>query len=317
MKKEHLKHLVCPICNQDLIIFEINKYEGSNIENGLLKCSKCFKQYSIIHSIPRFVSMENYASGFGLQWTKHARTQYDSYTGLNISETRFFNETKWARILKGQIILEVGGGSGRFTEQAMSTGAFVVSVDYSYAVDANYNSNGTKDNVLIVQADIYNMPFRNQYFDKIFCIGVLQHTPNVELSFLTLHKYLKSGGNLVIDIYRKSGSITDILNTKYWIRPFTKRMNPEKLYKWCQKYIEIMWILTRLLNKIPYWGRLLNKMLLIADYRGLYLLSEDLLKEWAVLDTFDMLSPKYDSPQNIETVKRWFKKAKMINVDIH
>lgn len=33
---------------------------------------------------------ENYASGFGLDWTKHARTQYDSYSGIRASEQRFY-----------------------------------------------------------------------------------------------------------------------------------------------------------------------------------------------------------------------------------
>ena len=34
-------------------------------------------------------------------------------------------------------------------------------------------------------------------------------------------------------------------------------------------------------------------MLLIADYRGILDLSEEQLKEWAILDTFDVLSPMY------------------------
>lgn len=83
-----------------------------------------------------------------------------------------------------------------------STGAMVVSMDYNYTVDANFKSNGKKENVLIVQGDIYSMPFKTNFFDKLFCIGVLQHTPNVEKSFLSLPNYLKPGGSLVVDVYR-------------------------------------------------------------------------------------------------------------------
>jgi hypothetical protein len=30
------------------------------------------------------------------------------------------------------------------------------------------------------------------------------------------------------------------------------------------------------------------------------------LREWVVLDTFDMFSPEHDHPQKISTVKKWF-----------
>lgn len=316
MKKEHLKYLVCPYCKGDLIISEVQKQSNTSIETGVLQSFKCNKKYSIIRHIPRFVSKENYASGFGLEWTKHARTQYDSYTGINISEARFFSETKWPRRLDGQIILEVGSGSGRFTEQAAATGAMVVSMDLSSAVDANYAFNGCKDNVLVVQADIYNMPFKENFFDKLFTLGVLQHTPRVKEAFLALPHYLKSGGSLAIDCYRKFGGIKGLLITKYWIRPLTKNIPPEKLYRWCKRYVEYMWPIAKLSNKIPKYGRWLNWQLLIADYRGTYNLSETILKEWAILDTFDMLSPVYDYPQTIQAVKSWFEEANMLNVEV-
>jgi SAM-dependent methyltransferase len=316
MRKEHLEYLVCPSCKEALICIEILKQTDNSIETGTLQCSDCGEKYNIIHHIPRFVSIENYASGFGLEWTKHAKTQYDSYTKTNISRTRFFNETKWSEDLSGQIILEVGSGSGRFTEQAASTGAMVVSMDYSYAVEANYASNGNKDNVFIVQGDIFKMPFRENFFDKLFCFGVLQHVPKVEEAFKKLPHYLKSGGALAIDVYRKPEGLQRILNTKYLVRPITRKISPEKLYRLCKGYIEFMWPIARIINKIPYRGRRLNWILLICDYRGYYPLSEEILKEWAILDTFDMLAPAYDFPQTIETVQRWFKKTNLINVDI-
>jgi SAM-dependent methyltransferase len=296
----------------------------TSVETGILQCSKCNEKYDIIRHIPRFVPLENYAKGFGLEWTIHARTQYDGYSGANISETRFFEETKWSRKLDGQVILEAGSGSGRFTEQAASTGAMVVSMDLSDAVDVNYASNGRKGNVLIVQGDIYKMPFRENFFDKLFCFGVLQHTPNVEQAFMTLTHYLKSGGSLAIDVYAKEAGITGLLkqlsNTKYWVRPVTKNISPEKLYRWCKRYIEFVWPVAKLMNKIPYvsyvWKHL-RWRLLIADYTCEYKLSEEMLKEWAILDTFDMLSPAYDSPQFIETIQKWFKNANLRDVDVH
>jgi SAM-dependent methyltransferase len=314
VKRECLKYLACPSCAGDLAVTKLEKFEKDSIESGVLQCLNCQATFDIVGHIPRFVAMENYASGFGFEWYKHARTQYDSYTGTNISETRFFQETRWPRQLPGEIILEVGSGSGRFTEHAASTGAMVVSLDYSYAVEANYMANGQRDNVLVVQGDIYSMPFRANFFDRLFCIGVLQHTPDVERAFLSLPQYLKPGGSLVIDVYRHSWG-RYLANTRYWARLITRHLAPETLYKLCEQYVNLMWPLARWVNKLPK-GRHINWNLLIADYRGAYPLSEQVLKEWAILDTFDILAAVYENPQSLSTVRAWFAKAGLENVEV-
>jgi len=40
-------------------------------------------------------------------------------------------------------------------------------------------------------------------------------------------------------------------------------------------------------------------------------LSKRELKEWVILDTFDMFSPEHDHPQRIVTVRRWFEEYGM------
>ena len=313
MKKEHLKYLICPECGGDLIIEKEIEGNEEQIKTGDLKCRNCSATFPIVNFIPRFVSSENYASNFGLEWIKHAQTQYDSHAGVNLSEKRFFEETKWPRDISGEIILEAGSGSGRFTEQAAKTKAMVISFDYSVAVEANYQSNGDKDNVLIVQADIYKMPFRKNYFDKIFCFGVLQHTPNPKKSFLNLVNYLKPKGQICVDIYRK---LRLLFFTKYFVRIFTRKMNSEKLYQRCKKWVNLLWKPTALIAKLPK-GRYINKLLFVfADYRGWLPLKDEILREWAILDTFDMLSPYYDKPQSIKTVRKWFCEARLKSVEV-
>lgn len=316
MRKDHVRFLACPGCKSDLRLTEIAVTEDTYVETGQLICEKCKSEYPIIRHIPRFVPLENYASSFGLEWGLHAKTQYDSYSGVKISEKRFFEETRWPRNLAGQLILEVGSGSGRFTEQAASTNGMVVSMDYSSAVEANYASNGKKENVLIVQGDVYRMPFREEYFDKLFCFGVIQHTPDAHKAFLALPHFLKRGGEIAVDVYRKLTGIWRLSVTKYWIRPITKRMSPSLLYSITSKYVKFMWPISKHISRLPYGGTI-NWALLVADYRGLYDLNEDILLEWAILDTFDMLSPAYDSPQLLETVKNWFEEAELTNIDVH
>lgn len=315
MKNEDLNYLACPDCKGDLYIHSVERENKNEIEKGLLTCTICNQFYEVINYIPRFVPLSNYAKGFGLEWQLHGHTQYDSYTGVNVSEKRFFEETKWPRDMTGQLILEAGCGGGRFTEQAASTGATLVSVDYSAAVDSNFKYNGHKENVIVAQGDIYHLPVKPNFFDKVFCIGVLQHTPDPKKSFMELPEYLKPGGALVIDIYAKKG-IKYWLSTKYWVRPITRKIEPDKLYVLCKNYIEFMWPISKIIHKIPLVGKKINWSLLIGDFRDRYHLSEKLLKEWAILDTFDMLSPRYDQPDTIENIRKWFREANLIDVEV-
>lgn len=315
MRLEHLHLLACPDCQGPLSLLREERRQGDHVLDGQLGCTRCRAAYPIRGGVPRFVPLDNYATGFGLQWNRHARTQLDSFTGVPLTADRFFKDTQWPRNLSGQTVLEVGCGAGRFTEVVVATGATLVSLDYSTAVEANFGSNGHHPNLLIVQGDIYRMPFPRNSFDRVFCLGVLQHTPDVHKSFQQLPQYLKSGGRLAIDVYRRFGWLKQLTITKYWARPFTRRMRPETLYPLVERYVRTLWPLTRWLHHVPY-GRNLNWRLLIADYQGMYPLSESLLRDWAVLDTFDMLAPAYDQPQTPETVRRWFEEAGLKEIEL-
>jgi len=317
MRVEHLQYLMCPRCRSPLSVVEGRPTADGRLEQGELACAGCAKRYPVVRWIPRFVAADNYASGFGFQWLKHARTQYDAETGTRISETRFFEETRSPRRMEGERLLEAGSGSGRFTEHAASTGAMVVSFDYSVAVEANYASNGHRPNVLIVQADIYEMPFARGAFDRVVCIGVLQHTPDVERSFRALVEMLKPGGRITVDYYRKPEGLRWLTNSKYLLRPLTRRIPPQRLYPIVRGYVSALWPLARLLRRIPYLGIRLNWALMLYDYSRQLPLAEDKLREWSILDAFDALSPRYDSPQDLATAERWMREAALDEVEVH
>ena len=54
----------------------------------------------------------------------------------------------------------------------------------------------------------------------------------------------------------------------------------------------------------------------VLSYKGIHPLSHQQIKEWALLDTFDMLATKYDYPQTIDSVKRWFTGANLMDVEV-
>jgi len=314
VRPEHLAHLRCPDCGGGLALAAVRARSGEQIAEGDIGCSVCRREYPIVHGVPRFVSNDNYASGFGLEWTKHARTQYDSSTGVPISRDRFFDETGWPQHLAGELMLEAGSASGRFTEIAAETGAMIVSFDYSFAVEANYASNGDRPNVLIVQADIFAPPFEPGSFDKVFCFGVLQHTPDPRRAFESVVRMVRPGGSLATDIYKRTFFST-ILHTKYVARLVTRRIDPSRLYRWVKRWVDLMWPLAGIIRRIPRVGPSINWRLLIADYSSIGLPAH-LLKEWAYLDTFDMLAPRYDTPATLKTFRSWFDEADLEEIDV-
>lgn len=316
MRQDHLKYLCCPKCQGDLVLFA-KEIDDQGVKDGKLSCCSCLTAYPIIRHVPRFLLQDyNYSLNFGYQWNRHYRTQFDSYSGIHESEDRFFKETHWSRNLKGQLILEAGSGSGRFTEHAVSTGAIIVSFDYSNAVEANYKNNGHFENLLILQASIYEMPFRKGIFNKVFCIGVIQHTPYPQKALQCMIEVLGSNGNIVIDCYLRFAWWKQMLLTKYWVRPITKRIPSEKLYQFCEGWVNFWWKITGWSQKIIK-RRALSLFLCIIDYRGYYPLTDSMHKEWSILDTFDMLSPAYDFPKTLQEVQMWFQKSGLKDVEVN
>lgn len=279
MIERFLKFLACPKCQADLSLDVIQRGDGGRVRNGSLTCNECRLSFEIAEYIPRFVVSGNYAASFGLQWNTYTRTQFDDNSGISLSRERFNKETKFGNELRGEVILEAGSGSGRFTEIACETGATIVSFDYSSAVETNYRSNGHRDNVLIVQANILEMPFRDGTFDKTFCLGVLQHTPDPRRAFNCLLNKLRPGGRIAIDVYKKTFGV--YLGLKYWIRPITTRIPKGQLLKITKKYVDLMWPLATWLRKFPR-GTTINWMLCIPDYSYTGL-EPDKVKEWAYL----------------------------------
>ena len=266
--------------------------------------------FPIIAGVPRVCDPENYTSNFGMQWNAFRQTQIDT-DEAEISKRRFFAETAWQRgTLDGLDILEVGSGAGRFSQVVLKhTRANLYSVDYSSAVEANFANNGNiaQERFHLFQASVYEMPFPDDSFDKVFCLGVLQHTPDFAASVKSLVDKAKPGGEIAVDFYCIRGFWTKITG-KYLLRPFTRRMDQQRLLKLVRANAGWMMKLAQGMNRIGL--NLLTRFLPIPDLaimpKGL---TPDQLREWVVLDTFDMLSPEYDNPQRISAVARMFEQS--------
>jgi len=311
MKHRLVQWLACPQCHGRLDLTVQLEREGE-IEEGSLSCAKCQKVFPILRGIPRFVSSENYAASFGRQWNKFARLQMDSQNGTTFSRDRFYSITEWdPTALKGKLVLDVGCGAGRFSEVVLQDGAEVVAVDLSSAVDACRQNLSSHPRIHQVQASIYELPFRDATFDYVYCIGVIQHTPDPQRSVLCLLPKTAVGGRAGLWIYELNWkAFVGTVGFKYLLRPWTKRMPLPRLEKFCERLERLCWPITRRARSAGKLGWLVMRSLPVAaaHIHGIPL-SETDFREWVVLDTFDAYSPAHDHPQRFGTVRRWMESA--------
>jgi SAM-dependent methyltransferase len=237
----------------------------------------------VIGSVPRFVPIsKGYASTFGRQWNRYdvARPEEDEATfqvkaGVPPAD------------LKDRLVLDAGCGGGRYAALAGLRGARVVGVDLSTSVEKAAAHCSQLPNVLIIQADLLDLPLAERAFDLVYSIGVLHHTPDPRRAFQQIARCVKPGGRLAVWLYRRNTVPQEWLNTA--LRALTTRLPARVLEPLCAGL--------GLLGGIPVLNRSLNKIANFSNHA-----------DWTlrVCDNFDWYAPPYQSHHTIEELKRWF-----------
>ena len=301
MQTKLLELLACPTCLGKLTCVAKGTSESGEIETGNLECEQCGKSYPIKGGIPRFVPEDNYAASFGYQWNRFRSQQIDSVNGTDISKKRFYSETGWTPDwLHGKWILDAGCGAGRFLDVASNNDCDVVGIDISNATDAARSTLVERKNVHLVQGSIYEMPFRQHAFDGCYSIGVIQHTPEPLRSVAALPRMIKAGGRIAVTIYERKP--LTFLYSKYLLRQLTKRIDKTMLLRAIERSMWFLFPLTNVLFRVPLLNRVFAFAIPVANYVDEPALSSKQRYDWAILDTFDMLSPAYDQPQTEQEV---------------
>jgi len=245
MHKNLIQFLVCPSCRGELSLTEL-KHSGIGIEEGVLHCSGCRIDYPIIRGIPRLLPtdllpklvsdydafLERYrldrplgacgtshatderiAKGFEFEWKKHSFI-------LPEHEQEFLHvlgDVLSPGELEGRVVLDAGCGQGRFSYFSHKYGAkTVIAFDLGEQVLLASKNLQHCENIHVVQASIYNPPFK-PVFDQVFSIGVIHHLPQPEEAFRTLFDLLREEGKIFIWVYGYS-SIIPVIR---FLRKFT------------------------------------------------------------------------------------------------
>ncbi len=307
MQSQLLEFLICPSCRANESL-NLNKpiLKGDEIIKGTLICSQCTKEYVIEAGIPRFIiSEQDYCKNFGFQWERWKTLQIDRLSGHNISEERFLSDSRWPpNWFKDKLILDAGCGAGRFTDIAAKLGAKIIAVDISSAIDAckdttDIHMNTSGNTVHCMQASLFDLPLRDGIFDGIYCMGVIQHTPDPVKLMGDLPRFLKTGGRIVYNFYEE-GIWRRLQVIKYALRIITRRLPIPSILMLSRILVYLLFPLTRRLASIPKVN-ILNHIIPIAANHHPQLTIEQ-QRDWTLLDTFDWYGAKYEKRQKHKNV---------------
>ena len=84
----------------------------------------------------------------------------------------------------------------------------------SLEVGYNFSKNNHIENIQFVNGDIFDNIFEKNYFDLVWCNGVLHHTQNPQGAFDQITKILKPGGFIVVGLYNYFEDLEHILERK-------------------------------------------------------------------------------------------------------
>jgi SAM-dependent methyltransferase len=146
--------------------------------------------------------------------------------------------------LDGKLVLDAGCGNGRYSYWASQFGARVVGIDLGAGVESAHANTRHLDNVQIVQADIFRLPFARETFDRVFSIGVLMHTGDARKATESLAGRLKPGGSVTVHLYGKGNAVYEYVDRA--LRRRTVRLSIDELSDFTRR----AWRVTRFLERL-------------------------------------------------------------------
>jgi SAM-dependent methyltransferase len=191
--------LVCPSCRAEL-----------SIGNEALYCPACKARYPIRDGVIEIAQCEDTVGDkaaktvrqFGSSWQIHSHV--DEYHEKQILD---WISPLRAEDFHGKSVLEAGCGKGRHSRTVAKWGPKVLfSVDLSSAVYLAARNTEAYSNAFCIKADLLNLPFANEKFDLIFCVGVLHHLADPRAGLKEMWSRLKPGGTLCLWVYAREGN---------------------------------------------------------------------------------------------------------------
>lgn len=127
-------------------------------------------------------------------------------------------------------ILEIAGGTGRFTRQFVAQGRKVFVMDASMAmIESNRGQEALKGSgTQFVQGVAQHIPFPDNTFGTVFCVDMFSHIKDADPIIREMARVLKPGGHLVINFTNRSSLMG--LGATYISNPLRKLFGKLSVY---------------------------------------------------------------------------------------
>ena len=202
------------------------------ILEGNLICTKCSKNYFIQEGVPIFTreivnpKVKLTAKNFAYSWQNFSRINMSFYKKQFFDWISPVNED----FLKDKFVLDAGCGKGHHLLMISSYVKEAIGVDISNSAFIAYNNIKHLSNIHIIQADLNNLPLKDELFDYIYSVGVVHHTESPKETTKNLYKKLKPNGKISIWVYGRENNLWII----YLINPIrnliTKLFPPQIIH---------------------------------------------------------------------------------------
>jgi len=114
----------------------------------------------------------------------------------------------------GKKIIEVGSGTSQLSiALASGTNNEVIAFDptlESLRLGMSFAKKNNVNNCTFVNGDIFADPFIPEYFDIVWCSGVLHHTKSAKEGFNIIVNWVKIDGYVVIGLYNRYGRMRTV-----------------------------------------------------------------------------------------------------------
>ena len=127
-----------------------------------------------------------------------------------VSENVFLNDLK-NYIGFNKKFIEVGSGTCQLSlALAFGTNNLFVALDptkMSLKLGRDFAEKNNINNVIFLNSDIFDDVVQDNFFDVVWCSGVLHHTKDSKRGFEIISKWLKDDGLIIIGVYNKIGRL--------------------------------------------------------------------------------------------------------------
>lgn len=339
-----LDKLCCPSCKSKLGVKPFFDESDEIIVEGVLLCAKCRKWFPIISYVPiMLIFKTNIHQAFAEKYSENLKlvSDYHMVDGqakpgeLSVQET-FSEEWDIKDIAESELsfsytlddlvslnkdvflryvssmsaeikcVLEVGCGIGMET-LALSkifNDAEIYAIDFNYALLNSGSALKINNNIHLVVASLFDIPFHESSFNLVYSQGVIHHTYSTYKALESISTYVKENGYLFIWVYGPDeylifkGFIGLIARLKCFteiiLRPVVSRL-PKKIR---DPFFKVISIILHPVVKMRVCHK--NKWDLKATEHG--------LRDW--------LSPRYAFRSHYNNVIEWFENLGFQIVDV-